>query len=310
MRPASQAERDLRDARARSARAGSSTCVQDQLIAATRVSAESWHALGAGDPRRVDAKDARRAFEHECGRLCLHGLARHEPETFRELCSELSSARKKQEAAARAEETAPTRADGVYDTAIAGVDATALHAAAQAARAAAKLPATETLEHIETKVYHDLLDLGCCQDGALALVRHWPKWAYGRVRKRAADDATGTGGAPTEDDTTGAAGPSGASRAPGIDDKRNLKHLLPASTVRAASALTVPRVALPRLLSSLAPPLVRSSLPAPPPHPRRIPQRFARPAVRSPLPAPPAPPARASCRWQRSRADSRSDATG
>ena len=85
-RPAGEEERELLDARRRSGRTGSSTSVMDLLIDACRVSEESWHGLGGADLRGVEAgAEARRGFDHVCGRLCVHGLARHEPDKARAL---------------------------------------------------------------------------------------------------------------------------------------------------------------------------------------------------------------------------------
>ena len=68
-----RAQDDLLDAAARSQRAGRSNDVLDLLAASSRVSEETWHGLGRD--RHGD-----RAFSHSCGRMCLHGMARHEPD--------------------------------------------------------------------------------------------------------------------------------------------------------------------------------------------------------------------------------------
>jgi hypothetical protein len=123
-----RAQDDLLDAAARSQRAGRSNDVLDLLAAESRVSEETWHGLGRD--RHGD-----RAFSHSCGRMCLHGMARHEPDKFRFLNEKLKAARKAVKEHAAGQAVAATGGATVYDQDILGVAPTELHAAAKELRA-------------------------------------------------------------------------------------------------------------------------------------------------------------------------------
>lgn len=240
-----RAQDDLLDAAARSQRAGRSNDVLDLLAAESRVSEETWHGLGRD--RHGD-----RAFSHSCGRMCLHGMARHEPDKFRFLNEKLKAARKAVKEHAAGQAVAATGGATVYDQDILGVAPTELHAAAKELRAEEHSEAeAKALDAAETQVYRALLDCNCCVDGALLFVGRARTWAYHARRADEDADADATGAEPGA--ATGATG-GGSSRAPGIDKKRQLSGLLPPNEVRMRARFATARAPAPTLTLSLSMP--------------------------------------------------------
>ena len=125
--------REIAENMRRSRGAGSSTDIMDLLIKSTRVAAETWHSLGGDDVRAAGDCSNRRAFEHECSNMCLHGLARHDPEFMKRLFAERKRLRSEQARARQVAVEAPARKESVYQKAgVGGLPSSALHEAAVA----------------------------------------------------------------------------------------------------------------------------------------------------------------------------------
>lgn len=172
--------------------------------------------------------------------MCVHGLARWEPDLFKQLQQRLLASRSAAASRSLAEEAAPLRqSESRYDRpgVGGGVESSALHAAALGARGDEKEAQAreEGQEAADVGVYHALLRRGCCVDGALAFVGHYKKWAYREAT--GGDDADGdatTGGGGEEgggETGGGEAGRADRSRQPGVDAKRRLEQLLPPEEV-------------------------------------------------------------------------------
>ena len=193
------------------------------------MTAERWREL-MGDPESI-------AFRHggphdpskkRCSRMCLHGVAKHDPELFSGLIAKLALSQSAVTAAEAANAVAPDRSASVYERPMLGGAARS-----ELAEAAAKVEKKlQSHDSVVRYVYQTLLSHDCCVDGALAFVGKGHAWAYFThkaeledvVPTHEVDDATGA--------TTSAAATS-HSRAPGVEDKRLLRCLPSVDEVRA-----------------------------------------------------------------------------
>jgi len=220
-------EEEIRDALARSEAHRSEvngTALAERLAAATRVSIETWHGLGR---LRED-----KAFNHDCKRMCLHGLARWDPEIFRELAARLRRARTAQDSSARAHAAAPTRGKSKYDSVdMLGVRPSALLAAELAEREKEAAETEATLEETRTSVFDELIGQDVCIAGALAFVGRERSWLYRQRTSRSVQDADANATGATSGEALTAGSSVGSSRAPGVDAKRALEHLRPPAEV-------------------------------------------------------------------------------
>ena len=143
LRPPAPEERTVLDAAVRMSRAGCSTDVLDLLASHCRVTPETWRGLGRGA-----VADDKRAFSHACGKMCLHGLARWEPDRFRALNARLKTARREARDEKKLQAQAGARgADTYLDRDDLGVEEVGMHATAKAVRQqAAERPAEAALE--------------------------------------------------------------------------------------------------------------------------------------------------------------------
>jgi len=166
--------------------------------------------------------------------MCLHGLARHEPDKFSAFTSRLKKASSAEATAKQAEHGAKAEGKSVYDKqGLYGAQSSTLHAAELAARKDEAAAKTESLQEAQEGLLEALLAQDVCVDGALAFLGRSNQWLYRATKKVPAGDVDATGGTTGDD-----AGPSTAatsswgSRHPTIDAARRLQDLPSVDEVR------------------------------------------------------------------------------